>query len=109
MSGPEEGGDRGTAMDERVTLRSHLDQAAARWLGFRTDDGAKFDKSISFDAAAFAPQVTWGTNPGMVTEVTARVPDPSGYTDASQRRAAELALEYMGLRPGMPIAPRRLG
>ncbi|MGH7878395.1 MAG: aconitase family protein, partial [Candidatus Binataceae bacterium] len=41
--------------------------------------------------------------PGMVTEVTARVPDPSSFADAPQRRAAELALEYMGLRPGTPI------
>ena len=47
---------------------------AARWLTYRTDDGAKFDRSIKFDAAAFAPQVTWGTNPGMVTEVTSKVP-----------------------------------
>jgi 3-isopropylmalate/(R)-2-methylmalate dehydratase large subunit len=80
-----------------------FDRAAARWLEFRTDDGAKFDKSISFDAATFAPQVTWGTNPGMVAEVTARVPDPSSFADAPQRRAAELALEYMGLQPGTPI------
>src|SRR5579863_17921 len=86
-----------------VASGKEFDQAAARWLGFRTDAGAKFDKSVSFDAAAFAPQVTWGTNPGMVTEVTARVPDPSSFADAPQRRAAELALEYMGLRPGTPI------
>jgi 3-isopropylmalate/(R)-2-methylmalate dehydratase large subunit len=80
-----------------------FDQAAARWLELRTDDGAHFDRSVSFDAAAFVPQVTWGTNPGMVTEVTARVPDPSAFADPGQRRATELALEYMGLTPGTRI------
>jgi 3-isopropylmalate/(R)-2-methylmalate dehydratase large subunit len=86
-----------------VPSGKEFDKAAERWLGFRTDDGATFDRSVSFDAASFAPQVTWGTNPGMVTEVTSKVPDPSSFADATQRRAAELALEYMGLSPGTPI------
>ncbi len=60
-----------------VPTGADFEKAAQRWLSFRTDEGAKFDRSISFDAASFAPQVTWGTNPGMVTEVTAKVPDPS--------------------------------
>ena len=83
---------------------AEFDRMAAQWLGYRTDEGAKFDRSIVFDAAAFAPQVTWGTNPGMVAAVTDKVPDPSSYADATSRRAAELALEYMGLTPGTPIA-----
>jgi 3-isopropylmalate/(R)-2-methylmalate dehydratase large subunit len=86
-----------------VPTGADFEKAAQRWLGFRTDEGGKFDRSISFDAASFAPQVTWGTNPGMVTEVTAKVPDPSSFADATQRRAAELALEYMGLHPGTAI------
>jgi 3-isopropylmalate/(R)-2-methylmalate dehydratase large subunit len=86
-----------------VPAGREFDQAAARWLELRTDVDAKFDRSISFDAAAFVPQVTWGTNPGMVTEVTAKVPDPASFADTNQRRAAELALEYMGLQPGTRI------
>ena len=42
----------------------------------RRDPGAKFDATVELDAATLAPQVTWGTNPGMVTGVTGRVPDP---------------------------------
>ncbi|HEX3409147.1 MAG TPA: 3-isopropylmalate dehydratase large subunit [Candidatus Binataceae bacterium] len=80
-----------------------FERLAAKWLTYRTDEGAKFDRSIVFDAATIAPQVTWGTNPGMVTEVTNKVPDPSSYADATSRRAVELALEYMGLAPGTPI------
>jgi 3-isopropylmalate/(R)-2-methylmalate dehydratase large subunit len=55
------------------------------------------------DAAAIAPQVTWGTNPGMVTDVTGQVPDPSSFSDLVERQAAERALEYMGLQPGTRI------
>ena len=87
-----------------VPAGAEFERLAARWLTFHTDDGAKFDRSLTFDAASFAPQVTWGTNPGMVTEVTSKVPDPAGYADATSRRAAELALEYMKLAPGTPIA-----
>jgi 3-isopropylmalate/(R)-2-methylmalate dehydratase large subunit len=82
---------------------AEFDRLAAKWLTYHTDEGAKFDRSISFDAADFAPQVTWGTNPGMVTEVTGKVPDPANLSDATSRRATELALEYMGLAPGTPL------
>ncbi len=81
-----------------------FDQAAQRWLGLRTDEGAKFDRSLHFDAATIAPQVTWGTNPGMVTDITGRVPDPGDFSGATQRKAVEQALDYMGLRPGTAIA-----
>jgi 3-isopropylmalate/(R)-2-methylmalate dehydratase large subunit len=82
---------------------AEFERAAARWLTLGTDDGAHFDASLVFDAAAIAPQVTWGTNPGMVTEVTGKVPHPGSFADPSQSKAAERALEYMGLKPGVPI------
>jgi 3-isopropylmalate/(R)-2-methylmalate dehydratase large subunit len=80
-----------------------FDKAAERWRKLRSDEGAKFDKSVRFDAASFAPQVTWGTNPGMVVEITGKVPDPAAVTDPGERRAMERALEYMGLEPNLPI------
>ncbi|HEX4209614.1 MAG TPA: 3-isopropylmalate dehydratase large subunit [Candidatus Binataceae bacterium] len=82
---------------------AEFDKLAAQWLEFATDAGAKFDRSVVFQGNEFAPQVTWGTNPGMVTEVSGKVPDPSSFADATQRRATELALEYMALRPGTAI------
>jgi 3-isopropylmalate/(R)-2-methylmalate dehydratase large subunit len=91
-----------------VPTSAEFDRLAQHWLQFKTDPGAKFDYSMTFDGAEFAPQVTWGTNPGMVTEVTSKVPDPSSYGDASQRRAVELALDYMGLNPGTPIRDIKL-
>ncbi len=78
--------------------------AVERWKTIATDPGAKFDRMVELDASKIAPQVTWGTNPGMVTEVTGRVPDPGSFANAGERKAAEQALEYMGLKPGMPVA-----
>jgi 3-isopropylmalate/(R)-2-methylmalate dehydratase large subunit len=80
-----------------------FERAAARWLTLHSDEGARFDASVRLDAASIAPQVTWGTNPGMVAEVTAKVPDPRSFADSDQSKAAQRALEYMGLKPGTPI------
>jgi 3-isopropylmalate/(R)-2-methylmalate dehydratase large subunit len=73
------------------------------WKTLASDSGAAYDRVVEFDAASIAPQVTWGTNPGMGTDVTGQVPDPSIFTDPVARAAAERALEYMGLAPGTPI------
>jgi 3-isopropylmalate/(R)-2-methylmalate dehydratase large subunit len=54
-------------------------------------------------AEKIAPQVTWGTNPGMVTGVTDRVPDPGSFKNADDQKATERALQYMGLKAGTPI------
>ena len=46
----------------------------------RPTSGATFDREVVVDAAALAPQVTWGTNPGQVAPVTGRVPEPTTPT-----------------------------
>ncbi|PYV14956.1 MAG: 3-isopropylmalate dehydratase large subunit [Acidobacteria bacterium] len=73
------------------------------WKTLASDPGAAFDKVVELDAAAIAPQVTWGTNPGMVTDVTGRVPDPNSFPHPVDREAATRALEYMALEPGTRI------
>ena len=77
--------------------------AVERWKQLPTDDGATYDRTLILDAADIAPQVTWGTNPGMVTDVTGRVPDPADMETTDDKRAAEHALAYMDLQPGTPI------
>ena len=77
--------------------------ALERWGDLSTDPGAEFDRSVSLDAEKIAPQVSWGTNPGMVTEVTSKVPDPGECGDEGRRKSMEQALEYMGLSPNTPI------
>ncbi|MCZ6802218.1 MAG: 3-isopropylmalate dehydratase large subunit [Nitrospirae bacterium] len=82
---------------------SLFDQAAQAWKHIPTDPGASFDAFIQFHAEDIAPQVTWGTNPGMVTGVDGTVPDPRTMTDESLQQATTRALDYMGLTPGIPI------
>ena len=83
------------------------DQAAAYWRTLVSDPGAKFDKVVTLDAAAIQPQVTWGTNPQMVTTIDGRVPDPAQEKDPVQREWIERALKYMNLKPNTPITEIR--
>ena len=83
--------------------RSASEVPSTAWRALASDFGATYDREIVVDASTLAPQVTWGTNPGMVTDITGRVPDPDGYERDSDRRAAARALEYMGLAPGTPL------
>jgi 3-isopropylmalate/(R)-2-methylmalate dehydratase large subunit len=72
------------------------DTATAYWRGLTTDDDARFDTVVPVDATALSPWVTWGTNPGQGGPLSAVVPEP---VDA----AAERALTYMGLQPGIRL------
>jgi 3-isopropylmalate/(R)-2-methylmalate dehydratase large subunit len=88
-----------------------FDAAVARWKELPTEDGATFDQEIDVDATAISPMVTWGTNPGMVVQVTDSVPDPAAMETAADRDAAQRALAYMGLEANTPmteIAPERV-
>jgi 3-isopropylmalate/(R)-2-methylmalate dehydratase large subunit len=78
------------------------EKAVEHWRRLPSDEGAVFDRVVEIDAAQLSPFVTWGTNPGMVAPVTGRVPEVAGLQE-SDRRATELALQYMGLEPGKRI------
>ena len=80
-----------------------FEQAVQAWQHFKTDAGAAYDVTVTMKAEDIAPQVSWGTSPGMVTGIDQRVPDPRTITDVNQRQSTERALEYMGLIPNMPI------
>ncbi len=84
------------------------DQAVAQWESLTSDEGAKFDATHVFEAAAIFPQVTWGTSPEMVVPVDGRVPDPDKERDATRRDGIERALLYMGLKPNTPITDIRI-
>lgn len=85
-----------------------LEQAETYWRELRTDNGATFDKKLGLNAGKMTPQVTWGTSPAMVTDVTGKVPDPNDFSDPHMKRAAARALEYMALEPGTIIQSIRL-
>ncbi|HEX2504423.1 MAG TPA: 3-isopropylmalate dehydratase large subunit [Miltoncostaeaceae bacterium] len=77
--------------------------AVERWRELPSDWDARFDREVVVDAASLAPQVTWGTTPGMVAPVTGRVPTPEDYDDPADRDGVRRALEYMGLKGGEAI------
>ncbi len=79
------------------------DAAVEDWKTLFTDDDATFDKEVVIDAATIEPHVSWGTNPAQVAPISASVPDPAGFAEASEREAASRALEYMGLTAGTPL------
>lgn len=78
-------------------------QAKQDWLTLGTDPGARFDHVVEFRGEDIAPQVTWGTNPGMVTDINGHIPDPASIEDEKLRLATERALTYMGLPAGLPV------
>jgi 3-isopropylmalate/(R)-2-methylmalate dehydratase large subunit len=78
------------------------------WAGLRTDPGAAYDRQVEIDAASVQPQVTWGTSPGMTADITGRVPDPEEAASEAERSSYRRALEYMELRPGMPLEGLRV-
>jgi 3-isopropylmalate/(R)-2-methylmalate dehydratase large subunit len=90
-------------LEGRPGAPKDYDAAVERWRVLHTDEGARFDTEVAVDAAALTPQVTWGTNPGMVAPVTGRVPDPAELEGPADRAAAERALAYMALVPGTAI------
>lgn len=84
------------------------DQAVQYWQTLHSDEGAQFDKVIELSANEIAPQVTWGTSPEMVLDITQSVPDPDKEKDDVARDGMIRALEYMGLKPMQPITDVRI-
>ena len=78
-------------------------KAVAQWSTLTTDAEAKFDREITLRAEDIAPQVSWGTSPGMVVPVTGHVPDGPVHSSDAERRGFERVLEYMNLTAGAPI------
>jgi 3-isopropylmalate/(R)-2-methylmalate dehydratase large subunit len=82
---------------------AELEQAIERWRVLPSDEGASYDTEVLVNASALSPQVTWGTTPGMVAPVSAKVPAPEEFDSPADREACERALRYMDLQPGTPI------
>jgi 3-isopropylmalate/(R)-2-methylmalate dehydratase large subunit len=80
-----------------------LEALIPEWRALAGDEGATFDRSVVYDVSNFEPQVTWGTNPGMVAPISGSVPDPELIEDAGTQEGVRRALAYMDLEPGTPI------
>ena len=77
--------------------------ALAFWRTLHTDDGAHFDKVVTIRGEDIAPVVTWGTSPEDVLPITGIVPTPEDF-EGGKVEAVRRSLDYMGLRPGTPLA-----
>jgi 3-isopropylmalate/(R)-2-methylmalate dehydratase large subunit len=79
-----------------------LERSIAYWKTLPSDPDAEIDREMTIDVNKLAPQVSWGTSPGMMTDIEGCVPQP-GDVPAYSARDVEKALEYMGLEPGTPM------
>ena len=93
---------------EHAPRGASFERAIEDWRSLASDPGAEYDTHVVVDVTELVPQVTWGTNPGMVVPVTGAVPDPASFEDADDRIAAERALRYMDLRAGQRIEDIRV-
>lgn len=80
-----------------------LKSALSYWRTLKSDPGAYFDRELHLDAKNISPQVTWGTNPEMVTSFDGSIPSENQMKTPEQVQAFKRAVEYMGLVPGNPI------
>jgi len=87
---------------EYVPAAEEWQEALSDWRKLYSDEDAKFDQVVEFDCSTIEPQVTWGTNPGLVTNVNGIVPGPMDVEE-EKRQMVESALAYMDLKPGMAI------
>jgi len=83
------------------------ERAANHWRGMASDADARYDDRVELDGAALAPSVTWGINPGQSVGVDEKLPRLADAPRDAQPGLAE-AFEYMGLRPGEPIAGTKI-
>ncbi len=79
------------------------DAAVERWRQLPSDQGAVYGRSLTLDAGALEPMITYGTNPGMGIPISAPIPDPDTIPELSKRQAVRKALDYMALAPGRPL------
>jgi 3-isopropylmalate/(R)-2-methylmalate dehydratase large subunit len=89
-----------------VPAGAEFARAVDRWRTWSTDPGATYDASVTLDAGALQPMITYGTNPGMGMAITGRIPDPDARPAGNERQSLAKALAYMGLRPGEPLLGR---
>ncbi|MBR9884328.1 MAG: 3-isopropylmalate dehydratase large subunit [Oceanospirillales bacterium] len=78
-------------------------QAVDKWGELKSDDGARFDRTVELKASEIRPMVTWGTSPDQSVTIDDLIPDPELLEIPTMRRDAQRALSYMGLTAGQPI------
>jgi 3-isopropylmalate/(R)-2-methylmalate dehydratase large subunit len=82
---------------------AEFEKAVEKWKQLKSDEDAVYDKELLFDAEDIEPMITYGTNPGMGTGITGRIPRLEEIED-SARESFKKSMNYMGFEPGAVIA-----
>ena len=82
------------------------DKAIAYWETLKTDAGAQFDLELNFHADNIEPQITYGTNPGLGTGISANIPLSSAVKDGEA--SYKKSLEYMGFAEDEKIIGKKV-
>ena len=90
-------------VEGRMAAPADFAAAVERWRELPSDGDAEFDREMVVDVPSLAPQVTWGTTPGMVVPITGRVPTPDQFDDPADQESVRRSLEYMGLAGGEAV------
>ena len=83
------------------------DKAVAYWKTLKSDEGAVFDKEITFQGEAISPMITYGTNPGMAMPINSTIPTLDSIDEAG-RASFQKALDYMGFTPGQSLLGHKI-
>jgi len=83
------------------------DKALAYWKTLKTDEGAKFDKELTFDASEIEPMITYGTNPGMGMGINESIPTLDQIDEAG-RISFQKSMDYMGFAPGEKVEGKQI-
>lgn len=82
------------------------DKAMAYWKTLPTEEGAEFDKEVTFDATNIEPMITYGTNPGMGIGISNGIPNAEAVEGgvATYRKS----LQYMDFNEGDSMMGKKI-
>lgn len=79
----------------------------ASWKTLKSDNDAVFDKEYTFDAADIEPMITYGTNPGMGTGITHKIPTLDTIEESAKKSFTK-SMNYMNFEPGTPMIGKKV-
>ncbi|MGX7689841.1 3-isopropylmalate dehydratase large subunit [Flectobacillus roseus] len=82
------------------------ENALAYWKTLKTDEGATFDYELTYEASQIEPQITYGTNPGLGTGITQKIPTASAVKDGEA--SYKKSLNYMGFAENEEIIGKQV-
>lgn len=92
---------------EFAPKREKWEKALTYWKSLKTDEGAVFDKEVTFDVSKLRPMITYGTNPGMGIPIDGSIPQLNDIDEAG-KISFQKSLQYMGFAPGEKLEGKQI-